>query len=862
MDLMGVSRTIDHAVYTLLNSLALLLWRLDAALLGIAMMGYDTQDWLTGRNGGVWKLLDWLVGPEGLVGLTTWQLFLLVALMLFGFSRVIRFIWPMQAVQLGRLAFFAVLAYVFISGGSALVQDIEAWREAAGGRVFEAMRAEDLPVDLPGDGGGDEPLDRPRDLDGRPPLRAWEAVATSYFLVETPAELHAATPPAAFRRAYCLYDPARPLNEQDEENEAGCSPQKAWDEWDTIEVTLPITNVWGIPLPDVGLSIDVPLVQEHPENRQLGIRQAQAGVSRLALGPVVALFPLLEANVGLLLALAASFVYLTLPVLLLFGFFLATESLATRLMLQYLTVVIRTVILYGLMAIFMVVLMRASVAGSLTTYLGVVGIGLVGGFFLNRVAAATMTETLSTALSAVGTLWMGAATGAFGETARRPARGILGAAKVAAAGAGMYAAARSGGLWRTADMAEPGLSGAQAGLRDMEQGDRLSRTAAYGVQRPLSRLPEPLVRLAAPAREMGVEQTGATNGRGSTPVAGYTAAPVAAAAATTTAATASQPTVTPPSPASSSSAPVSPPGPRSTGAVDRWVAEVYQTGPTAPGQERLAARGQALLGERLAKEAQGAMARHSQAETEAVLQAARQAAGNLPAEQVVQNGRLDPELLARIRAGLDEKTARSFEGAQGERDLAALALAGLRPQMEARPEAFRQAAARAPEGTGEQAPGRTVPRSLGLDPVAAGSYFAGLNRFTRLSEQAGLTTEQRQRLLAEVQTKGQVSDGLRAELAETLRQKGRRGISVKELEAGARALPETLRGPVQVDLPGPGRVETGRQGDRETGRQGDRETGRQGARETGRQGDKEQGRQGDKAGQRKSSVEGLTWEID
>ena len=78
----------------------------------------------------------------------------------------------------------------------------------------------------------------------------------------------------------------------------------------------------------------------------------------------------------------------------------------------------------------------------------------------------------------------------------------------------------------------------------------------------------------------------------------------------------------------------------------------------------------------------------------------------------------------------------------------------------------------APAGRGEQAPGRTVPRALGLDPAAAGGHFAAMNRFARLSEQAGLTEAQRRQLLREVQENGRVSDGLRGQIEGAMRRQG------------------------------------------------------------------------------------------
>jgi hypothetical protein len=385
-------RTIDHAVYMLLNAIAIVLWRLNAALISISLYSYGTQDWLTGRNGGVWQVLETLVGADGIFGLATWQAFLLLAIMLFGLARVARpFLPRLQPVDPGKLFLFGILSYVVISEGSSLMQSVEAWRSEAGSYMYQELsKGDTVELDIPGASTTpNEPLYAPAELDGQAPIRGWEAVASSYFLVQNAAEIHADVPPRDFRVTYCLYDPGEPIDQQAEENGTGCSPRTAWDEWQTISLTQPITQVWGIPLPG-SVSIDIPVFQEHPENRQLAIRQAQAGLARLALGPVVALFPLVEANISLMLALAASFIYLSLPIVLLF-----TEAMATRLLLQLISVIIRTLILNGLAALFLMLLMGVSLDGSLTAYLGLVGVGLIGGFLLMRFAAGTMKKSPS-----------------------------------------------------------------------------------------------------------------------------------------------------------------------------------------------------------------------------------------------------------------------------------------------------------------------------------------------------------------------------------------------------------------------------------------------------------------------------------
>lgn len=237
--------------------------------------------------------------------------------------------------------------------------------------------------------------------------------------------------------------------------------------------------------------------------------------------------------------------------------------------------------------------------------------------------------------------------------------------------------------------------------------------------------------------------------------------------------------------------------------VERWAEQVYQArARRGQGRQQAAETGKLLLGEELAGEASGAMARHSLAETRAVLQATRQAAANLPPEQFIRaDGTITQAGLQAVQAQLDPATAAAFQGKRGQRDLAALMAAELRPRKEVQPEAFRQAAARAADGRGEQSLGRTVPRALGLDAAAVGAHFAGLNRFTRLSEQAGLTPKQRQQLLQEVAQTGQVSTGLRQELEASVQRQGRVGPKLDDVISSARALPETLHGPQRVHLP-------------------------------------------------------------
>ncbi|MCP4367523.1 MAG: hypothetical protein GY797_05315, partial [Deltaproteobacteria bacterium] len=76
-----------------------------------------------------------------------------------------------------------------------------------------------------------------------------------------------------------------------------------------------------------------------------------------------------------------------------------------------------------------------------------------------------------------------------------------------------------------------------------------------------------------------------------------------------------------------------------------------------------------------------------------------------------------------------------------------------------------------------------------------------MNRFARLSDEAGLTEEQRERLLAEAQ-RGEVSDELRSEIEAALLAQQKQGRAAKlttdEVVDSATAMPPTLSGPEQI----------------------------------------------------------------
>jgi hypothetical protein len=101
--------------------------------------------------------------------------------------------------------------------------------------------------------------------------------------------------------------------------------------------------------------------------------------------------------------------------------------------------------------------------------------------------------------------------------------------------------------------------------------------------------------------------------------------------------------------------------------------------------------------------------------------------------------------------------------------------------------------------------------------VAAGAHFAGLNRFARLSEQAGLSPDQRQALLAEARQGGPISARLRDEIEVALRrQQGAGsglGLKVDDVIASAAALPDTLTGPRHIQVTGWQTAQTDRRDD-------------------------------------------------
>jgi hypothetical protein len=921
-DMFGVSRTVDHAVYTLLNSAAVILWRLNAAIISMSMFGYATQDWLTNRHdGGVWHVLEMMAGPDGFAGEKVWTLLLGLALMLFGLAKVVRpFVRNFNPVDLGKLLLFGVVSYAVIQQGTTLMIAVEAWRSDLGGWMYEGVAASaTVNIDAPDTSGSGEPMYPPREMDGQSPIRGWEAVSSSYFLAQSEAELNSNIPPPDFRKAYCLYDPDRAINDQADENAQGCSPRRAWDEWDVVSTGV-ITQVYGIELP-IALGISLPIMQEHPENRELGIRQAQAGVARLALGPLVALYPVIEANISLMLALSAAILYLTLPIMLLFGFFVATEPLVRQLLLRVVNVMVNTIILNGLIALFLLLLMEASLNGSLTGYLGVVGVAVIGGIILSRVAAGTLKETMSAAMSAVGGAWMGAATGTMGKEVAGAARGALGAAKLAGMGALVGAAGMS-----AFDLAEPALHGARSGLRDL---DYAAPGTEDGLQKQAGHLPGPLAKLAQggldtqeavggdpgqlssawyPADPAGHGREGGrfsemersqpaawerengswlpvmaggallaggaamdinpTNGYGNEPKNNPTerysqaerlavwqaGAEIAgrpeyrqpdgtlnAAGVTVVAeqlsmqghaafqgeAGAQDLALLLGAQADNGMARGWGAPEARVGRVDSWLEAAYRARESGRGQSQTLEAGRSLFGEELGRDMETAVSRHSRPDAENVVRATRQAALNLPPAAMMTNGELTEAGRAAIRAELGEAAIGSFAGPQGYQDLEALATAAMQRDMTVGGGLFYRHLATAESW---EPPAETVPVRLGLDPAASGPHYSSLNRFTQVSEAAGLTPALREQLLTEAGSEAGVTPALERQISAALARQAARGqgaaLSVGQVIAGARAVPAALSGPQlrgggSASLPEAGAVAAGEEASRPDSKQDD-----------------------------------------
>jgi hypothetical protein len=179
----------DLLIYNALNAVAIILWRIDVTFISWGIMGYQTQDWLLGDNNtGAWYLFTQLIGNGGLVNVGLWEIFLTLALMIAGLTRLVRPFIQIRVVDIGRVLFYACATYILITQGLVLLQGAETWRDEASGYIYTTMsQSPALVLKMPGEpdplSANSDPVDPPSDLDGEPPIRGWEAISTSYFLV-------------------------------------------------------------------------------------------------------------------------------------------------------------------------------------------------------------------------------------------------------------------------------------------------------------------------------------------------------------------------------------------------------------------------------------------------------------------------------------------------------------------------------------------------------------------------------------------------------------------------------------------------------------------------------------------------------
>jgi hypothetical protein len=94
----------DLLIYNALNAVAIILWRIDVTFISWGIMGYQTQDWLLGDNNtGAWYLFTQLIGNGGLVNVGLWEIFLTLALMMAGLTRLVRPFIQIRVVDIGRI---------------------------------------------------------------------------------------------------------------------------------------------------------------------------------------------------------------------------------------------------------------------------------------------------------------------------------------------------------------------------------------------------------------------------------------------------------------------------------------------------------------------------------------------------------------------------------------------------------------------------------------------------------------------------------------------------------------------------------------------------------------------------------------
>jgi hypothetical protein len=233
-----------------------------------------------------------------------------------------------------------------------------------------------------------------------------------------------------------------------------------------------------------------------------------------------------------------------------------------------------------------------------------------------------------------------------------------------------------------------------------------------------------------------------------------------------------------------------------------WTNDLYAAADQGGGYRAVAESARPQLGDDLVRVSPDVLKRHTQDLVDAVLEATEAVKQDNQTRFFDGRGDLTSGGVNAVRDRLAPETLAAFDenGVQGRSDLAALVALVAQETQRPQPAAFRQKMSEAQPGIGEQSPAQTVPAALGLDHAAAGSSAAGMNRFARLSEEAGLSALQRERLLAEAKSGEDISGALRDDLASTLglKEKGDTQAMISDLVTSAQVLPETLEGPRRI----------------------------------------------------------------
>jgi hypothetical protein len=448
IDILGIAKAIDNAVYSTVNLVAKVVWQFDAALLSVSWAVYKIQDWLLGDSGQFWKLLGGVIGKNAVISGTVLIFVGTVAVLILGLTKVAQPFLGTKTRSMWMVLFMIIIAYLCIVEGPGLMQGMEVVRNALATSTYRAV------ADITGgsatinaDGlsaNSDFTMGTVKDLDGDGLTRAWEAIAASYFLADTSGEALGTQVPEGFRDAFCLYDTslgAPPASVQPEAysypghmppgtdangdlvHPGLCKPATVWDAWDergsgiTFSYQAPYV---GFENQDIGidpykLSIPIPQmeyreqqvelvtnpIREHPDNRQIGISQAQAGIGHLLLGLLIIPFGNFAALVDLTLTFAAMVVYLSMPIMALLCVLKDEDLMLGGLVQSYLMLLVRTFLIHFCLSILLALIMGAASSGQVPLFTGICVVGLLLSLVLLFMAGATALEAVRTSFRGV-----------------------------------------------------------------------------------------------------------------------------------------------------------------------------------------------------------------------------------------------------------------------------------------------------------------------------------------------------------------------------------------------------------------------------------------------------------------------------